>query len=295
MASEGGNINVLADAQFGVIKTLRPYVDFETDYQGTISTRPIQVTEVIEGTGGEPRDAQAIAGTPGYDPNLVRGLKVPMGARVMIYLPKFTPDNAVSGSNTELRYEWLIEWRFRNVFDFRTQRTPFHHPKQSAGFPDTSSGTSEPRIVIPASAQTSVYVGPEPTTAGGVVVQNARQEFISSGGPSVTGGFNLPFLPGGVLLGSIQQGLSNPGALGIGEWARPSFYQTIETQAAADELVLSLRRQDTPEGTVTNWDFSQNPGRIDRLVSVFLGLGDTVNGDGPFRDIGVMVSWGTAP
>jgi len=295
MASESGNINVLADAQFSVVKTLRPYVNFETDYEGTPCTRPIQVTEVLNGTGGEPRDDQAIALTPGYDPNLVRGLKVPMGARVVIFLPRFTPDNVVAGG-ADLRYDWLIEWRLRNVFDFRTQRVPFHHPKQSLGFPDTSSGTSEPRVVIPAASQTSVYVGAEPTGGGppqaqGAVTQNARQEFISSGAL----GNALPFMPGGVLFGSIQQGLSNPGAPAIGPFALPSFYQIIETQAAGDELILSLRRKDTEQGAAPNWEFGQNPSRVDRFVSVFLGLGDTFNGEGPFRDIGVMVAWGTAP
>lgn len=288
------NINVLADAQFSTTKTLRPYADFESDYQGTACTRPIYCTEVLRGTGGEPLDDQAIRGTAGYDPALIRGLKVPMGARVLIWLPKFTPDNVLVIPNPELRYKWLFEWRYRNVFDYRTERVSFHHPKQGEGFPDTSSGTPEPRVVIPAAVQTSVYVGPEPSTAAGSVQQNARQEFISTGAPVDFANGNLPFLPGGNL-GTVEQGILDPAAGGIGAWARPSFFQLVETQAAGDELLISLRRDADTGGAATNWEFGQNPAQIDRLVSVFLGVGDTVNGQGPFRDLGILVSWGTAP
>ena len=293
-----GNINVLADAQFSVARILRPYAGFEADYQGVTVDRQIMCTEVLTGTGGEPLDDQARISRTGYDPALVRGLKVPMGARVLIWLPKILPNNSLVNPNPQLRYKWTLQWRMRNVFDFRQTRTPFHYPKQGLGFPDSSSGVPQSRVVIPAANQTTVYVQSEPTVASATVAQNARVEDITTGGiyPGAVGG--LPLIPGGGD-GTIEQGILDPALAGIGVLAKPSLYQLIETQAGGDELLVGLWRDDDEGNNVPTWDFGQPVTEFDTNVAILLGVGSTTASglqiQGPFPDIGVYVMVGAAP
>jgi hypothetical protein len=97
-------------------------------------------------------------------------------------------------------------------------------------------------------------------------------------------------------VGAIQQGVLDPATFpGAFVGATASFYQLIETQAAGDELVVGLTRSDVGE-LLPNWQFSQNPARMDRAVSVFLGIGSTVpTATGPLPDIGVYVLVGSSP
>ncbi len=94
---------VLADAQFSIARILRPYTNFETQYQGQPVDRRIMLSEVVNGPGGEARDDLAIKGQTGIDPELARGLAVPMGARVLIWFPKILPDNTLS-EERDIRY-----------------------------------------------------------------------------------------------------------------------------------------------------------------------------------------------
>jgi hypothetical protein len=145
--------------------------------------------------------------------------------------------------------------------------------------------------------QTTVYTQAEPATVQGTVAQNARTELYTCGGqyaglPPVWGN---PIMPGGAV-GAIQQGVLDPATFpGAFVGATASFYQLIETQAAGDELVVGLTRSDVGE-LLPNWQFSQNPARMDRAVSVFLGIGSTVpTATGPLPDIGVYVLVGSSP
>ena len=76
---------VLVDAQFGIAKILRPYAGFEADYQGNQVSNAIALTE--RGIALDP-----LAGKPGYAPNLLRGLPVSLGARIVLWIP-----NVVAG------------------------------------------------------------------------------------------------------------------------------------------------------------------------------------------------------
>ncbi len=289
---------VLADAQFSIAHVLRPYTDFETTYQGQPVSDRLMLTEVIKGPGGEPRDALAILRTPGIDPNLVRGLATPMGSRVLIWFPKILPDNILAIGATDLRYIWTLEWRMRNVFDTRQTRAGWHYAKQGQGVPDTTSGAPEARTVIPAANHTVVYTEAEPTGVRDPVAQNARIESYTMGGqfPGATPPFGNPLMPGGAT-GAIQQGVLDPATFpGSSFGATSSLYQLIETQSAGDELVIGLTRDVPDTGAFPNWDFTQNPGRFDREVSVFLGIGSTVpTATGPFPDLGVYVLTGCSP
>ena len=284
---------VLADAQFGIEHILRPFAGFESVYQGQSAARQIMLSEVVGGTGGAALDEQAARGVAGYDPALVKGLAVPLGARVLIWLPKIQPQNLP----TAQRYNFSIQWRLRNVFDFRQLRTPYHYPKQVPGVPDTTGGPASPRVVLPVASQTTVYVTAEPSATGptstDTVVQNARTESVSVGGiyPGAING--LPFVPGGAT-GVLQQGILDPASvIGGGGGAQSGFYQLLETQAAGDELLIGMWRDDS---VVADWDFgSPVVGQVDSQVSQFLGADVTSITPTSFPDIGVYVSFGTAP
>jgi len=288
--------SVIADAQFGTSKILRPYAGFEADYQGEAANIPIVCSEVIEGTGGAPLDG--FAGRAGYASNLIRGLSVPFGSRVLIWIPNI--DYAPSLTpQVQVKYQWNIQWRLRNVFDYRQQRIPFQFPKQGDGVPDTTTGSPVSQVVIPASSQSVIYTVPDNTAdLYEAASQTARNEAYRFGSLELS----QPLLPGTTGVsppgdrGAFQQGLLDPATFpGTSGKAFRPMYGVLELQAAGNELVISLNRSVEAPATGT-WDFSQAGLGVDANVGIQLGLGYTVPpAVGPFQDIGVYVHYGTAP
>src|SRR5271154_5270739 len=120
---------VLADAQYGVVRILRPFAGFEATYTGkSTGGNPIAFTQ-----GGLPLDP--LAGQPGYAPTLLRGLSVPIGSRILLWIPAI---EAVVGG-VGVPYSYSFAWRYRSVFDYRQNRGPWHYAKQAAGVPDTTA------------------------------------------------------------------------------------------------------------------------------------------------------------
>lgn len=258
--------NVLADAQFGIARILRPYAGFDAasgagSYQGKPSETPIMLTE-----GGQALDEQA--GQPGYSPVLVRGLPVPYGARVTIWVPLVAP---VLESTGPTGYVWGVVWRLRNTFDFRQRRIPYHYPKQAAGVPFMGGE----RVVIPAASQSVVYNQSEPSTAFLPAVQTCYAEAIQ-----FQYSLNLlaPLTPSGSY-GTIEQGLINTNPT---VEALSTTYQVAELQALGDEMLIGLYRAGAP------WDFGV--GGVDQQLSTVLG-----SNYGTYPDIGVYVLAGSAP
>lgn len=280
------SVPVMADAQFGVARILRPYPHFEAVYQGQDADVPIMFTE-----NGKALDSLAAAGTAGYDPQLVAGLSVPMGARIVLYIPfvAWLRGREVSTVN---RYEWRILWRLRNVFDYRNARIPYHYPKQGQGVPDTSvvPPASPVRVVLPAAHNPIVYAGNEPSQMIDGRFPPANQSiYIEQLLPT-----NFPFLkrplnPGGVS-GTIMQGVADPGNPIFGDTALVPEYIIHEVQAVGDEMLIAVRRpvvDDAPD-----WDFTAPPATgSDFLFSLELG-----NASGSiYSDIGVYCFVGSAP
>lgn len=258
--------NVLADAQFGIARILRPYAGFDApsgagSYQGQASEIPIMLTE-----GGQALDDQA--GQPGYSPVLVRGLPVPYGSRVTIWVPLVAPKLE---SSAPTGYVWGVSWRLRNTFDFRQRRTPYHYPKQAAGVPFGGSA----RVVIPAASQSVVYNQSEPSSVFLPALQTCYAEAIQ-----FQFSINLiaPLTPSGAY-GTIEQGLINPDPM---REALTTTFQVAELQALGDEMLIGLYRPGTP------WDFGA--GKVDEQLSKVLG-----SNYGTYPDIGVYVLAGTAP
>lgn len=267
-ASEDSKL-VLTVPEIDLYHTLRPWQGFEASYQGKSSALPIYLCE-----NNRPVDAEAEQGVAGIDPNLISGLPMRMGTITVIWFPPILTVEAVPRG-----YKWVVEWRIRNCFDFRNTpkaRMPFHGPKQGQGCPETGPNPG-PRVIIPASTETQIYVQTEPagTQQGSDV--HLRMVAITSAGYQLS----QPLLPGGKT-GVVQQGIA-PAAIAGRNMAQFLYF---ETQTAADELLISLWRD---EGAAPLWDFAS--GHVDHRVSQVLGLGT----GGQLPDLGVYVMYGVAP
>jgi hypothetical protein len=267
---------VLADAQFGIARILRPYAGFEADYAGQPVSRPIMCTQVISGTGGEPRDQLALEQAHGYDPRLVRGLPVPLGSRVLLMVPKIP-------ANTTERYIWTIAWRLRNTHDFRVARMPYSFPKQGLGVPDGASD----RFIIPAADQATIYNAPTPLGTLDRVVQTVRTEDVSFGSTNLF----RPDLPNAVTAGTWQQGLLNPALVSDANLPYVPSYQYHEVYAVGNEIIIGAYRT---ADVGAAWDFTQPP--FPGPDAVFAQLLGNANGSAdPYPSIGVYVIVGSAP
>lgn len=265
-----GNAN-LVDGQFGAQVILRPFSGFETVYgTGAVpGTTPLLFNEYV---GGSTRDAyDAEAGQPGVSSKLVRGIAVPSGARVQVFLPSVL-------SQEQAGYTWQIVWRSRNPGDAekRDGQIGWHFPKQANGAPETIA-TPLSRFVIPAAYESILYNQAEPTTDTGRATGNLRIETVSPRADTIP----LPLLPDGSE-GYYEQGIIDPGStLPYAVYGGYPSYSTFYTNAKGDEMILGLYRDDAA------WDFSI--GGTDGLVSALFGS------SAPTTNIGVYVSFGSSP
>jgi hypothetical protein len=255
---------VMADAQFGLVRRLVPYEGFTDDYEGQPANTPIMFSE-----DGQALDPLAEASRPGYDPSLVRGLTVPEGARVLIWVPQIFYSDGVSN----VPYTWSFWWRYRTLRDFSLNNQIPYHLAQGEGQPDTSGVSPAPRVLIPAANSGTVYVQTEPASATARVTQNGRSEDIRFG--SV--GLDQPLVPGGGT-GVIQQGVLDPAV--FPSTAGQPLYIVHEVSATGDELLIGLTRGLTP----VDYEFASNDSNLSDLF-----------GPGAQADAAVYVSIGTSP
>lgn len=274
--------NVLADPQFNVASILRPFEGFEAVYNGQSVDTPLMFT--VNGTALDP-----LAGTVGYSPKLLKGLSVPYGARIVLWLPIVAGIQVSEAFATSLwYYKWTVSWRLRNVYDFRQSRIPFHYPKQGAGVADTNyPPQTRARVVIPAAVNSIAFTQVAPVAPSSITTTTVLNADITSPNSAAV---SLPFLPDGTL-GYYQQGLLNPGAVAGEVVASQPLYIPYEIQCEGDELLLGMTRPSSPDvGSAAasgTWAFSG----VDGQISLLFG-----NGSGTaYPDIGVYVSAGSAP
>ncbi len=271
-ATSGGA--TMVDAQFTIVKYLKPAPDFESVYQGVDARTPIAIPCV--------KDARA--GTPGFSPDLMEGVAVPQGARLCFWIPMcFIPDPE---SLSPFRfYSYRFAWRFNNLAGFRAPaanepRKPYHLAVQSPGASDTTFPVAAPRVTIPASWGDILVEGTEPAT--GSFNSNLRIEQIT---PRIDSLADLiqPLLPDG-RPGVIQQGVFDPATSG---GAAMPISLPFWRDAEGDELIILVRRTE-PTGV---WDFTDPA--LDLAFSNVYGTGD---GAHPiFRDVGITIQSGTNP
>jgi hypothetical protein len=264
------------DAQFTTVQVLKPFNGFEAVYQGKPASTPIAIPG-----GRDPR-----AGQPGYDPNLIEGIPVPLGSRIILWIPQ-TP-NPQQGSQ---EYAYRVVWRYRNLSDYRNPgrvdiaRPPFHIPRQTPGAPDTTVGTQQ-RVVIPASYRVVADEQTEaPLTDGRV---NLHVEDVAIVGQQLIDVVR-PLLPDGSVA-TIQQGILDPATNPVP--APVPLFLPFQFDAEGDEMLIFAVRATLSGSPPPPWDFT-SPNGADFPFSNIYGTGGGTHAN--FAEVGILMVTGTNP
>jgi hypothetical protein len=276
----------MVDAQLTNVRVLKPAPNFERNYQGKPANTPIAFPGV--------RDTRAEEGAPGFSPDLMKGIAVPQGSRVLLNFPicvnPVPPGNALFPFQF---YSYRLIWRFQGLGSFRNpgtkqRRAPYHFPRQSPGAPATILGIPVPRVTIAASWHVVAYQQTEPATGAGNLV--VRQEVITPRFDSLNE-FVPPLLPDGTPA-VIQQGVLDPGL--VGGVANEPIFAPFWTDAEGDELIILANRVDWQDNAAPAWDFT-DPAK-DLAFSNIYGTGTWAGGGHQsFRDVGIYMQTGTTP
>jgi hypothetical protein len=281
----------MVDAQLTNARVLKPVPNFANVYQGKPASTPI----AFPGT----RDPRAEENAPGFSPNLMKGIAVPEGARVLLWFPIcWAPLGTYPNPLVPFQfYSYRLIWRYQNLGSYRNpaakqRRAPYHFPRQSPGAPETIVGVPVPRVTIPASWHVIAYEQTEPATGAGNLI--VRQEQITPRLDSLSE-FVQPLLPDGQP-GVVQQGVLDPTATGGGQMP---IFVPFWTDAEGDELIILANRSDWQDPNPAPWDFTSGnndpltPPQGDLAFSNIYGTGDGRHES--FRDLGIYMQTGTTP
>lgn len=247
---------VLADAQFGVSRIVKPYLNFETDYQGVSGEKPIAI----------PGDLDPEAGKDGFDPKLLAGIPVPFGSKIVLWLPTLRKLGAQGGI---IPYRYQVIFRVRNIRDFRENRSAYHFPRQSVG--------EDSQFVVPACQKTVLYEGTQPLTVGSGATADANHQLVGENYSPTSEVGGAPFVPGGASDAAYQQGLGDNENI---------TYSEMQMDCIGDEMIILVT---APSDAA--WDF-ESGGRDDGF-SKFFGTADGTRN--PIRDLGVYIFSGSNP
>lgn len=277
----------MVDAQFTLAKVFKPPANFEDLYEGKSTVIPVSM----------PGDLDPSAAKPGFDPRLIRGVDVPLGAKALLLFPGIQNDGG--DLNTVQPYTYSLFWRLRNVQDFRdsvTKRKPYHLPNQRPSAPDTLGPSPGPRNLIPATTDSVVYNQAEPTVVGAPAIQNLHREAINFVIGGQVGG--LPLVAGAPIsdpqglgpdtYGIVEQGVADPAVLP--EELGPLFVPRW-TICQGDELIIMVTRTDFTNPVA--WEFGA--AGADRGFSNIYGVNKQTPLHAPFPDLGVLLFTGSAP
>lgn len=260
-----GGQNVLADPQFSMATVLRPFDGFEAVYEGKAATQEIAFFPPDE--NGAPMVLDAEAGKNGISPNLLRYTPVPLGSRILVYIPHaITWQESIPSPIIETQYTYSFHWRIRNLESARSnmggggQPKPYHS-RTFKGRPDTTApAESQQRFVIPAATRSVVVEQAE--AAAGVLtqqIQHLRRERIQLVTTYTDNG--VPLLPNGNE-GEHMQGVLDPGQFQAAnlEWiAKSALFVPFEFRCEGDELCITANRYDAwnTDPTPDPWTFGE--------------------------------------
>lgn len=267
---------VLADAQFSVARVFRPYEGFETDYSGQTVRRPIAIPGNLDPDALQPS---------GFDSNLIAGIPVPMGSKVMLWIPTIFQDNG-DGDFGIVPYRYQISFRLRNIRDFRERRSAYHFPRQSPGAGGEFVVPAAQKVVLFEGPRTQLINGPATSQFSTVPEVFATHEAVVE---RITFPSELPMpplVPGGAL-GSYQQGVVDFG--GAFNANQTVTFNSIQLDCEGDELMIAVDKADNQNNDDT-WNFS-DPNGTDFGFSQFFGTGTGAI----VRDLGIYVFTGSNP
>jgi hypothetical protein len=168
---------VVRTPEFSQARILKPFAGFEAKYEGL---DPSEYPIAMPGT------LDHMAGQPGYDPNLLSGVPVPMGSKIKLWLPRLQnpgPYGSSPGAES-LSYRYLLVWRVRSLTDANadlSRQLVGHFGRALEGVPQEASpvaaiSSAGPRIVLPA-AITSVQLPGLAVSVAGETATQKGQEF----------------------------------------------------------------------------------------------------------------------
>lgn len=261
--------NVLSDAQMGLFQVLRPFVGFEAVYQGRSGTIPIAFPGTLDPD----------AGKSGLLPNLLAGIPVPLGARLLMQIPMVGDSDTEDLVTLSDAYEYQLVWRTRNQQSYATavaagrQVAAYHLPSDAPGIGQLS--------YIPGASDVEIFEQNEATT-GASVLNVVQQRYR----PKVKPSWVAPLLPspqGGVASGAWQQGVYRSeadSADGVGPTWVPLWLDVC-----GDELLILVYKIDTD----APWDFTD--AAADRGFSNTYGTDNGLQANNP--NSGIILSSGT--
>lgn len=289
--------NVTASAQFALAKVLKPFDNFEDKYQGL---DPLDTPLALPG------GLDRLAGQEGYDPNLMAMLPIPMGSRILIWLPRLNqPEGYVATATPD--YFYTILWRLRSLTEQTTdpERTSAaHFGQRLKGRPQRAGASSSidtpgDRFVLPVAIESVQIEGAsaEPTQ----VDVNSSQLVVNP-----PAGWKAPITekyPGPLSVnqkvkaaGMFSQGFTTfgdgsptPSDVNAGLQGGPQ-YDIYETISRGDEMSVLISRDPNAIalGDPGPWDFE----------GVDIGLSNVLGTDGGtepiLRGLGVYIFTGSA-
>lgn len=282
--------NIAVNATMSLARVLKPPPNFEDAYQGLNATNvPIAIPGTLDFR----------AGTRGFDPQLLAGVSIPLGSRLLLWIPQSLAD--VGEGFPGDPYIYRILWRLRSQADVQLAARQGlgpdnlqsglngHLAQQLKGIPADNGAapndTTQERVVIPCALTSVAYGQTEPGTDSGDGFTNLRGERLSvrgeSYGPNPEQAPLVNNNPG--LLGVAGQGTQPFPLANLGRLSGP-LYLPFETDAFGDEYLILVTR-----GTagLTNWDF----GGADRHFSSIFG---TDNGTRtPVDGVGIYAMTGS--
>jgi hypothetical protein len=277
------SVAAMVDAQFGNIRVLLPYDDFEDDYQGEDGDR------MIAFPGG--RDVNAAAEVTGYNPNLQLGAPVPCGSRVKVGIPLAVAFG--TGDVAEL-YRYFFVFRDRNIRDHRSPggegtRPPWHYPRQGGGAIDNSVFPPTAWFPIDARYHDLGYEQAEPTLAApaGMAMLNVYPEAVIPRRVLVPNAM----VPGGVL-SVVQQGIYDPAQVPT---ANDAMRAEFQLDAIGDDIIIYAQKIPDSEGVFADWDFDGEDAPFSNVFGRGTFTPNAERNHPVFTDGGIRLTTGSNP
>lgn len=275
------------DPKVSKARVLRPYHDFEDQYEGQPAITPVSFYEVSENGGVDGVLVQdELAARPGYHADLERFVPTPFGSRVTVWLPYcvwYDPDQEMLVTQS---YIYSFHWRLRNVPETAIARKKGFHSSRLDGYPDTR-GT--PHFAMPVTTNTILVEQPEALLALQQQSNLRRERIQLLSSPVDTA--HLSILPSG------QPGIRQQGMLDLADgmpaavWASDLFLR-VNFDAAGDELLIQARRADAfSEEEKDPWAFATT----DAPFSYIYGRNEGGAGHVPPDGVGIYLFTGDAP
>lgn len=183
--------------EFSQARVVKPFNGFESKYQGLdIFSNPIALPGTLD----------QFAGKDGYDANLLAGIPVSMGQKVLVWLPRFIPSSYGESVATNYRYRFV--WRIRSLqeqVEDPSQEREGHFGRLLKGVAQEEytgldpnrtvlNPTAGPRVVIPTAFETVSIVNNKDVVANIAPVAEPDQYASIQKGTLVGG---QPFSPAG--------------------------------------------------------------------------------------------------